>query len=223
MSELIATAERILESVKGAEEIEVYVATGADTEVQAYQGVIENLSSATSSGIGIRVLRDGPSGAQVGTAWAGSLDQEAIDDALREARDNARFATEDEFIAFARPDGVEGAALELSDESILTTPLDVKIAMAIDLERLVRDRSTRPIILTTSPKPRFFQPRGFELRSPGPGLTFQSKRSRPTAQPTKPAGGCPRDDRRANSTSMKQLVTQFRAPRECWEPSSPLL
>jgi PmbA protein len=143
MSELIATAERILESVKGAEEIEVYVATGADTEVQAYQGVIENLSSATSSGIGIRVLRDGPSGAQVGTAWAGSLDQEAIDDALREARDNARFATEDEFIAFARPDGVEGAALELSDESILTTPLDVKIAMAIDLERLVRDGDNR--------------------------------------------------------------------------------
>ena len=32
---------------------------------------------------------------------------------LREARDNARFATEDEFVAFARPDGVAAASLVL--------------------------------------------------------------------------------------------------------------
>ena len=108
MSELIERARRVLESVSGSEEIEVYLSTGTDNEVQAYQGEIENLSSATSSGIGIRVLREGPGGAQVGTAWAGSLEDEAIADALREARDNARFATEDEFIAFARPDGVAG-------------------------------------------------------------------------------------------------------------------
>ena len=134
----MAHAERILESAKGSEGIEVYLASGVETEVQAYQGGIENLSSAASSGVGIRVLRDGPAGAQVGTAWAGSLDEEAITDALREARDNARFATEDEFIAFARPDGVTGATLELTDESVLTTPLDEKIAMAIELERIVR-------------------------------------------------------------------------------------
>ena len=138
MSELMAHAERILESAKGSEGIEVYLASGVETEVQAYQGGIENLSSAASSGVGIRVLRDGPAGAQFGTAWAGSLDEEAITDALREARDNARFATEDEFIAFARPDGVTGATLELTDESVLTTPLDEKIAMAIELERIVR-------------------------------------------------------------------------------------
>jgi len=143
MSELMERAERILDAAKGTEEIEVYLSSGVDTEVQVYQGQIENLSSATSSGIGIRVLRDGTSGAQVGTAWAGSLDEEAIVDALREARDNARFATEDEFIAFARPDGVAGAVLELCDESVLTTPLDEKIAMAIELERLVRGADTR--------------------------------------------------------------------------------
>ena len=49
-------------------------------------------------------------GARVGTAWAGSLDDEAIENALREARDNATFATEDEFVAFARPDGVGAAS-----------------------------------------------------------------------------------------------------------------
>jgi PmbA protein len=143
MSDLMARAERILESAKGAEEVEVFLSSGVDTEVQAYQGEIENLSSATSSGIGIRVLRDSAAGAQVGTAWAGSLDEEAIADALREARDNARFATEDEFMAFARPDGVEGASLQLTDESVLTTPIDEKIAMAIELERMVRSSDPR--------------------------------------------------------------------------------
>ena len=143
MSELIERARRVLESVSGSEEIEVYLSTGTDNEVQAYQGEIENLSSATSSGIGIRVLREGPGGAQVGTAWAGSLEDEAIADALREARDNARFATEDEFIAFARPDGVAGVDLQLTDVSVLTTPLDEKIAMAIELEKMVRSGDSR--------------------------------------------------------------------------------
>jgi predicted Zn-dependent protease len=106
MSELLEEAERILESASGSEEIEIYLSRGVDTEVRAFQGEIEQLSTASSAGIGVRVLRDNKGGAQVGTAWAGSLDAEVIDDALREARDNMRFATEDEFVAFARPDGV---------------------------------------------------------------------------------------------------------------------
>lgn len=143
MSELMARAERILDAAMGDEQIEVYLSQGIDTEIQAYQGDIENLSTASSSGIGVRVLRDSAAGAQVGTAWAGSLDEEAIVDALRQARDNARFATEDEFVAFAQPDGVEGAKLELSDASVLSTPLDEKIAMALELERMVRGGDPR--------------------------------------------------------------------------------
>ena len=141
MSELLAQAERILDYRESGEE--VYLSTGVDTDMQAYQGAIENLSTATSSGIGIRILRDGVRGAQVGTAWAGSLDDGAIRDALREARDNARFATEDEFLTFARPDGVLPASLSLSDDSVLKTPLDEKIEMAITLERLVRTGDPR--------------------------------------------------------------------------------
>ena len=143
MSDLLDQATRILESARGAEEVEVYVASGVDTEVQAYLGEVEELTSATSNGLGIRVLRDGASGAQIGTAWAGSLDDAAIRDALRDARDNARFATEDEFISFARPDGVAAVEQQLSDSSVTSTPLEEKIAMAIELERLVRSGDTR--------------------------------------------------------------------------------
>jgi PmbA protein len=143
MSELLAEAERILESASGSEEIEIYLSRGVDTEIRAFQGEIEQLSTASSAGIGVRVLHDNEGGAQVGTAWAGSLDAEAISDALREARDNMRFATEDEFVAFARPDGVAPATLRLTDPTVSSTPLDKKIAMAVDLERLVRDGDPR--------------------------------------------------------------------------------
>jgi len=143
MSDLLEQADRILESAKGSDQIEIYLSRGVDTEVRAYEGEIEQLSTAASAGIGIRVLRDGESGAKVGTAWAGSLDPSAIEDALREARDNVRFATEDEFVAFALPDGVTPATLTLTDRSVTTTPLDDKIAMAIDLERIVRSGDPR--------------------------------------------------------------------------------
>ena len=143
MSELLTTAERILDGQRGDEHLEVYVSSGVDTEVKAYRGEIEELTTATSAGVGVRVLIDGAGGARVGTAWAGSLDDEAVAHALGEARDNARFATEDEFIAFARPDGVAPATLTLSDPGVSSTPLDDKIAMAIELERLVRDGDPR--------------------------------------------------------------------------------
>jgi PmbA protein len=143
VSELLEQALQILERAKGDEHIEVYVSSGTDTEVQAYQGEIEKLSTASSSGIGIRVLTNTPTGARVGSAWVGSLDENAIAETLEQARDNVRFASEDEFIAFATPDGVSSVPMELRTDEVATTPLDDKISWAIELERLVRSGDTR--------------------------------------------------------------------------------
>jgi PmbA protein len=140
---LLEQAERLLNDGLGDEQIEIYLSSGTETEVRAYQGDIEDLTSASSAGIGVRVLLNGPGGARVGTAWAGSLDDEAVRGALRDARDNVQFATEDEFVAFARPDGVAAATLTLTDEGVTTTPLDEKIALAIELERRVRGADAR--------------------------------------------------------------------------------
>ncbi len=143
MSDLLELAERILSSATAREQVEVYVSRGTDTEVRAYDGAVENLSTAVSSGIGIRVLVDGAAGAQVGTAWAGSLDEDAVAGALRDARDNVRFATPDEYVALARPDGVAPVSLDLSGDAVTSTPLHEKIAMAIELERMVRSSDRR--------------------------------------------------------------------------------
>ena len=131
-------ARRLLESGRGDEQIEVYLSRGVDTDVEVYEGSVEKLTTAASAGVGIRILVDGAGGARVGTAWAGSLDEGAVADALNQARDNARFATEDEFLAFARPDGVAPAGMSLRDESVITTPLNDKISLAVELERRVR-------------------------------------------------------------------------------------
>ena len=143
MSELLETARALLERVGTGEELEVFVARGQENEVQAYQGEIENLSSASSAEIGVRILLDGPGGARIGAASAGSLDETAIIEALANARDNARFATEDEFLAFARPDGVVAVEMDLWDPAVIATPMDVKVNLALELERMVRGADAR--------------------------------------------------------------------------------
>jgi predicted Zn-dependent protease len=64
-------AERVAGWASSGEEVEVYVARGTETEVRAYDGEVESLTSATSAGIGIRVIVDH----RLGFAWAGSLDE----------------------------------------------------------------------------------------------------------------------------------------------------
>ncbi|MUH57636.1 MAG: hypothetical protein F2790_00610, partial [Actinobacteria bacterium] len=143
MRDLLALAQSIVDRATGSEQIEVFVASSSEVDVEAYQGAIESLTTASSDGIGIRVLRNGVGGAQVGNAWAGSLDEEAISATLREARDNVQFATEDEFLAFARPDGVLPVSLDLVSDDIELVSLDEKIAMAIALEQAVRHGDPR--------------------------------------------------------------------------------
>ena len=65
--DLLALAERVAGWAGAGEEVEVYVARGTETEVRAYDGQVESLTSATSAGIGIRVVVDH----RLGFAWAG--------------------------------------------------------------------------------------------------------------------------------------------------------
>ena len=47
--ELVALAERVAGWARPGEEVEVYVARGTETEVRAYEGEVESLTSATSA------------------------------------------------------------------------------------------------------------------------------------------------------------------------------
>ena len=62
--ELLELAQSVVARALPGEGMEVYVTRGTDTEVRAYEGEVESLTSADSSGVGIRlVLVDGPTAA----------------------------------------------------------------------------------------------------------------------------------------------------------------
>ena len=145
MNDLDDLAQSVVGRARAGEGMEVYVTRGTDTEVRAYDGEVESLTSADSSGVGIRVLVDGPGGAgsQVGFAWSGSLDPDVIAATLDDARDNARFATPDPDVVLAEPDGVPAAQLDLWDDGVASTPMEKKVALALDLERATRAADPR--------------------------------------------------------------------------------
>jgi len=137
--DLLALAERVAGWAGTGEEVEVYVARGTETEVRAYDGQVESLTSATSAGIGIRVVVDH----RLGFAWAGSLDESVLGETLAEARDNARFATADEHVRLAVPDGVEAVPVDLWDEALASVPTARKVELALALEAQARAADPR--------------------------------------------------------------------------------
>jgi PmbA protein len=137
--ELLAIGDRVVGWANEGEQVEAVVAHSRDTEVRAYDGDLEQLSSAETQGVGIRVVRD----QRVGFAYAGSLDEDVLAETLAEARDNAGFGTPDEFVGLAEPDGVPIANLDLYRPSLVDVPTDRKVELAIELERISRDADPR--------------------------------------------------------------------------------
>ncbi len=137
--ELLQIGDRIVALAKAGEQVEVVVGRSTSTEVRVYEGDVEQLASATSAGIGVRVI----SGNRQGFAYAGSLDQDVLAETLAEARDNATFATPDEWLGLAEPDGVAVPSLDLYREGLSKISTESKIDLAIELEKAVRASDRR--------------------------------------------------------------------------------
>jgi PmbA protein len=142
VTELLDLAEAVAARAAAGEQLEAYLARGAQTSVRAYDGEVEDFTSARSAGVGIRVVRDH----RQGFAHGGSLEPDVIDEVLAEARDNARFGEADEHNGLAQPDGVAPPDLAESvtwREGLAEFPTDEKIDLALELERRVRDGDPR--------------------------------------------------------------------------------
>ncbi len=139
MPDLLTLARRVLEQAAPDEQVEVYVSHATQTSVRVFEGAIEQLETAESAGVGVRVISAG----RQGFSYVGSLGESSAKDALGEARDNASFATVDEHAGLASPDGVEPPVLDLWREELVSLPIDDKVALALELERRVRAGDSR--------------------------------------------------------------------------------
>jgi PmbA protein len=140
--DLPEVARRVADAARDGEQIEAYVVRSRDTDVKVFGGEVESLSVAEVSGVGVRVV----AGGRQGYAWAGSLDDDIVDDTIAEARDNASFGAPDDFFGLATPAdfaGVEPASLDLWRDELLTVPTDEKVGIALELEAATKAADAR--------------------------------------------------------------------------------
>jgi len=137
--DLLALARRVAAQAQPGEQIEAYVARGLSTQVKAYGGEVESLTSAESFGVGIRVIADH----RQGFAHAGTFDGTVIAETLAEARDNASFGEQDEWFGLADPDGVEPIDQDLWRDGLAEFAPQRKVDLALALEQAVLGRDPR--------------------------------------------------------------------------------
>jgi PmbA protein len=137
--DLLELARSLVAHARPGEQVEVVVGRSTSTTVRVYDGEVESLTSASSSGAGIRIVSDH----RQGFAHCGSLDREVLVATLDEARDNCTFGQPDEHLGLARPDGVEPVPQDSWSESVVALPVERKVALALELERRVRSVDPR--------------------------------------------------------------------------------
>lgn len=145
--DLLALAEKVVGQARDGEQVEAFCARSSTTTVRAYGGEVESLTSATTAGVGVRVIMGG----RQGFAYAGSLDPDALAETLADARDNAAFGEVDEANGLPEPDGVAPPALDLWRPGVAALATDGKVDLALELERAVlagdpRVRSVRTAV-----------------------------------------------------------------------------
>ena len=143
--QLLEIADSIVSRAKAGEEVEAYVSRARETTARARNGEVETLEQATSAGVGVRVVVDG----KQGFAYVGSLDPDAVGNALDQARDNAEFGTPDDANGLAVPDGVPPSKESVVDEALIALDAAQKVDLALALEAaaLAVDRRVESVSL----------------------------------------------------------------------------
>jgi PmbA protein len=143
MSDLIDIAKKVAGWARDGEQVEAYVARSNSTTVRIFDADIESLSSSQSEGLAVRVI----TGGKLGFAYAGSLDTDALEETLSEARDNAMFAEADEWVGLPEPDGITPADINLWRDSLQSVPTERKIELALELEQKLKASDARIVTI----------------------------------------------------------------------------
>jgi PmbA protein len=136
--ELLDLARSLVDRAEGSEQLEAFLTHERDFEVKAYMGEAETTSSAEPRGAGVRLL----DGGRVGFAYTTDLTDQGLTAVVGQARDNARFATQDEAVALAEFRPVEDVQGLFDGAQPAVTP-EQKVDFAIELEKATRSFDQR--------------------------------------------------------------------------------
>ena len=137
MTDLLDIARRTAHHARDGEQIEAFVVRARETDIEAFGGDVESLTTAVVEGISVRVIVDH----RQGLAWAGSLDPSVVEETIREARDNVAFGQPDEWVGLASPADANGAsapALDLWRNELAEVTTDEKVRVTLELERATK-------------------------------------------------------------------------------------
>jgi len=115
----------------GADEAEVYLETSRNLSIQVLNGEIETIEEASSHGVGFRVFVEG----KMGFSHCNDLGDKSLEETLKRAISFAKLTTPDENNTLTTNTEVSTVA-GLYDPEITTVPMETKINMAIELEKL---------------------------------------------------------------------------------------
>jgi PmbA protein len=119
----------------GANAAEVYLESGRNLSIQVQNSEIETIEEAASQGVGFRVFVDG----KMGFSHCNDLSDKSLDDTISRAIAFARLSSPDENNVLTGDKGVTDIG-GLYDPEIINVPMDKKIAMAVDIEKLAMSK-----------------------------------------------------------------------------------
>jgi PmbA protein len=116
---------------RGADSAEVLLETGRQLSIEVRNGVMETIQESASHGVGFRVFKEG----KMGFAHSNDLSDASLNQAMNSAVEFAQHMTADEHNILPTDPGVTEVD-GLYDPDLGSVPMDDKIAMLTDLERL---------------------------------------------------------------------------------------
>jgi PmbA protein len=135
--ELDGVVQRLAGEAAGGEGVEAYAEQTTRTVINAFEGEVERLTSASSTGVGVRVVREG----RLGYAYTADLSNDGLRRCLAEARANLEVSTEDP--GNVLPDAAPIEPLEgLFDPRQVEISPERKVQLALDLD--ARTRAANP-------------------------------------------------------------------------------
>ncbi|MGE5405887.1 MAG: TldD/PmbA family protein [Candidatus Saccharibacteria bacterium] len=114
-------------------EAESFLLHSEDLSIEVREGQVETLKEAEEMGLGIRVFKGG----QMGFAFTTNLEQKAVLNAIDQAVNGARYTTSDTFNGLPDVSG-NYPQVETYDPGIENTPLEAKIEISREIERVAK-------------------------------------------------------------------------------------